>query len=62
MLREKIISELKNKKDGYTISELAKQMKISRHVVANTFAFLEGAGKIEIRSVGMAKIVYWRGK
>jgi len=57
--REKIISELKKGQTGYTISELSKKLNLSRQTIANCFAFLEGAQKINIRKVGMAKIYYW---
>lgn len=60
MDRETIIKKLKKKKEGYTVSELASKLKVSRHKISNIFAFLEGAEKVEIRKVGMAKIYYWR--
>ena len=60
--RNKIISELKNNKEGYTISELSKKLKLSRQTIANCFAFLEGAQKVNIRQAGMAKIYYWSKK
>ena len=59
--REKIIRELKRNTKGFTISELSKKLKISRHTVSNCFAFLEGARKVKIRQVGMAKIYFWGG-
>lgn len=62
MDRETIIKELKLSKEGYTISELSSKLKVSRHTIANIFAFLEGAQKISIRKVGMAKIYYWKDK
>ena len=60
MDREPVIRELKKKKEGYTVSELASKLKVSRHKISNIFAFLEGGKKIIIRQVGMAKIYYWR--
>ena len=60
--REKIVLELKKSPTGYTISELSKKLKLSRQTIANCFAFLEGAEKVDIRKVGMAKIYYWREK
>ena len=59
-LRKKVISELKKNPNGYTISELSKKLKITRHTIANVFAFLEGARKIKIRQAGMAKIYFWK--
>ena len=60
--REIIISALKKNLSGYTISELSKKLNLSRQTVANCFAFLEGAKKVEIRKAGMAKIYYWSNK
>ena len=60
--RGKIITELKKNSNGYTISELSKKLNLSRQTVANCFAFLEGAQKVNIRNVGMAKIYYWDDK
>jgi len=60
--REKILKELKKNLRGFTVSELSKKLGISRHIVANCFAFLEGAKKVKIRQTGMAKIYFWSGK
>jgi len=57
--REKIIKELKKNPNGFTVSELSKKLRISRQTIANSFAFLEGAEKVKIRKVGMAKIYFW---
>jgi len=59
MVREKIIKELKANPNGFTVSELAKKMKISRNTIAITFAYLEGASKVYIRKTGMARVYYW---
>jgi len=60
--REKVIKELKKNPNGYTISELAKKLNLSRQTIANCFAFLEGAEKVTIRKAGMAKIYFWEEK
>ena len=57
--REKIIKELEENPNGFTVSELSKKLNVSRQTVANCFAFLEGAQKVEIRQAGMAKIYFW---
>ena len=57
--KEKIIKELKKNPNGLTVSELSKRLNISRQTVSNCFAFLEGAEKVKIRKVGMAKIYFW---
>jgi DNA-binding transcriptional regulator YhcF (GntR family) len=59
-LRETVVKELKGNNSGFTVSELAGKLKISRNTAANVFAFLEGAEKVTIRKAGMAKIYYWR--
>jgi len=56
--REKIIKELRKNPDGFTVSELSKKLSLSRQTIANCFAFLEGAEKVKIRQVGMAKVYY----
>jgi len=58
--RDQIIVELKKNSAGYTISELSKKLKLSRQTISNCFAFLEGAKKVNIRQVGMAKIYNWK--
>ena len=60
MRRETVIKELKEHEEGFTVSELASKLSVSRQTVSNVFAFLEGAGKVSIRKVGMAKIYYWK--
>ena len=60
MDRGVVIRELKRNKEGFTVSELASKLKVSRHTIANVFAFLEGTGKVSIRKAGMARIYYWK--
>lgn len=62
IIRKKVVVELKKNSTGYTVSELSKKLKISRHTIANAFAFLEGARKVKIRQTGMAKIYFWNSK
>ena len=53
----KIIKILeKNYNNGLTITELVMISKLSRHIVLKILAQLEGANKVSIRKVGMAKI------
>jgi len=61
-IRRKVITELKKNSAGFTVSELSKKLNLSRHTIANSFAFLEGAKEVKIRQVGMAKIYFWRSK
>lgn len=60
-IKDKIIQEMKGNKNGYTISELSRKLKISRNTIAISFAYLEGKGNLSIRAAGMAKIYYWVG-
>ncbi|MFH0712059.1 MAG: winged helix-turn-helix domain-containing protein [archaeon] len=60
--QEKIIKELKENPEGFTVSELSKKISVSRQTVSNHFAFLEGAKKVKTRQTGMAKIYFWGGK
>jgi predicted transcriptional regulator len=60
--REVITRELKKNPNGFTISELSKKLNLSRQTISNSFAFLEGAQKVKIRKVGMAKIYFWEDK
>ena len=46
----------KNLNSGFTITELVNTSKLSRHIVLKTLALLEGANKVSVRKVGMAKI------
>ena len=57
---EQILKELRKSEQGFTISELALKLRISRQTVANAFAYLEGAAKVTIRPAGRAKIYYWK--
>ena len=53
----KIVEILKKNSDsGLTITELVKVSKLSRHNIITALAKLEGAGKVSIRKIGMAKI------
>lgn len=50
----------KGSNNGLTITELVKDSKFSRSAVRTALAKLDGAGKVSIRKVGMAKIYSWR--
>lgn len=55
-----VIELLKRDKDGLTIVEIARKLKISRNTVAVVLAELKGAKLIRIRPVGIAKLHYWK--
>jgi len=59
---EKIIKSLKENPNGFTISELSRRLNLSRQTVSNVLAFLEGAQKVRIRKVGMAKVYFWKNQ
>lgn len=49
---------LESNTDGLTVSEIARELSISRNTVAVALAELKGADLIRIRPVGMAKLHY----
>lgn len=52
----KITKELEQNQDGLTIQELSNNTEISRNTIVKFLAKLEGANRLEIRIVGMAKL------
>jgi Mn-dependent DtxR family transcriptional regulator len=59
--KELVTELLKKDKEGLTIIEVAKALKISRNTVAVVLAELKGAKLIRIRPIGRAKLHYWKG-
>jgi predicted transcriptional regulator len=53
---DKIIRLLKDNKSGLTITEISNLLDVSRNTAVVSLAWLEGADRIRIRRVGMAKI------
>lgn len=53
---ERIIELLKKTNFGLTIAEISKLLKVTRNTVSVNLAKLEGAGQVNIRKIGMAKI------
>lgn len=47
---------------GLTITELVKLSKLTRSAVRTTLAKLEGAKKVSIRKIGMAKVYILKSK
>ena len=61
--KKELVEELLRKNtDGLTVVEIAKKLGISRNTVAVALAELKGADLIRIRTIGMAKLNYWKGK
>lgn len=55
-MEDKLIKILKKSESGLTITELVKVSKLSRSAVRIILLRLEGAKKVSIRKIGMAKI------
>jgi predicted transcriptional regulator len=66
-LRTKIISDklmkvLDKNSRGLTITELVKTCALSRSAIRIELAKLEGANKVSIRKIGMAKVYLLKGE
>ncbi len=57
---KRICNLLKNSKD-LTISDIVSKIKLSRATTRIALAKLEGAGKIDFKKIGMAKIYFLKG-
>ena len=56
-MKNKIIKILReDSREGLTITELVRVSGISRSTVRTILAWLEGAEKVSIRKIGMAKL------
>ncbi len=58
---EKVYSVLKNS-EGMTITELVKKTKLNRSSVRTALAKLDGAEKVIVRKIGMAKVYLINGR
>jgi Mn-dependent DtxR family transcriptional regulator len=59
--KDLVVKLLKKRRDGLTVVEIAKELKISRNTVSVALAELKGAKLIRVRPVGVAKLHYWKG-
>lgn len=59
--KEDVARLLKESKQGLTIGEISKELNFSRNTIAVAVAELYGAELIEIRHIGMAKLITWKG-
>lgn len=55
-VKKKLIGFLRKHPEGLTITELVNITKLSRSAILMELAKLEGAGEVDVRRVGMAKI------
>ena len=55
-MEDRIIKELKDSKEGLTITELMEKLKSSRFTVRNNLFRLEWEDKVYFKKAGMAKI------
>ncbi len=53
---------LRRSKEGLTITNLVTKSGISRSTVINILSKLDGANKVHVRKIGMAKIYSLKGK
>lgn len=60
--KDLVVEVLKKNRDGLTIIEISRILKISRNTVAVALAELKGAELIRIRPIGKAKLHYWKGE
>ena len=61
-IQEKIKKEIKRNKQGFTASELSRNLNISRNTISINIAFLLGKDKLIVRNVGIAKLYSWKIK
>lgn len=59
--KDLVINLLKKDREGLTIIDISKKLKISRNTVSIVLAELKGAEQIRIRPIGKAKLHYWKG-
>ena len=58
---DKVYSVLKNS-DGLTITEIVRKTRLNRSSVRTSLAKLEGAKKVDVRKIGMAKVYLINGR
>ncbi|MCH7850111.1 MAG: hypothetical protein IH845_00525 [Nanoarchaeota archaeon] len=63
--RDKIIEEVRStlkNSNGLTITEIVKKTKLNRSSIRTALAKLDGADKVSIRKIGMAKVYLLNGE
>ena len=53
---KKIVSLLSKSLNGLTITEIVQKTGLSRSAIRTSLAKLEGAGRVLVRKIGMAKV------
>jgi Mn-dependent DtxR family transcriptional regulator len=59
--KEAVEELLQRNRDGLTVIEISRVLKISRNTTAVALAELKGANMIRVRPIGKAKLNYWNG-
>ena len=59
-MEDKIVKILKKSREGLTIAELSRKLKVSRFIVRNDLSRLEWKNKIYFKQAGMAKVYFLR--
>ena len=57
-MKKRVLKLLKENRDGLTVQEIARALKVSRNTIPIVLAELKGAKKIRSRPVGKAKLHY----
>lgn len=58
---EEIVRTLKNFGSGLTITDLVKKTKLNRSAIRTVLAKLDGAEKVFVKRIGMAKVYSLKG-
>jgi len=58
---DKVSSALKDS-EGLTITDIVKKTKLSRSAIRTALAKLDGADKVSVRKIGMAKVYSLNGQ
>jgi len=61
LIVDKVVTLLKKKKEGLTITEIVNNSNLSRSSIRTALAKLEGAKKVNLRKIGMAKVYTFVG-
>jgi DNA-binding transcriptional ArsR family regulator len=57
-VRKKIIDLLKDHPEGLSINDISKKVDVHRHTASKYIFYLEGAGEVIVRKIGVVNLVY----